>query len=323
MRLLCPFCQKAITVPDSEAGKAVNCPECGQQFAAPQLYTPATSTAPPPAPPAAPVEPPESATPTPVHETYVTPPDLGHTHATEPPDLPAMERELSGYGRMLSLPLDAKWIRWLPAAAFFLVFVLTFFPWNGLYPAGYPAYTQNAWQGVLGWISAEPVADDEMKIRDALEQHLHSSLWLLPYLLLLLPTLALAAAGPVMSLLKLKLPPNVEKIWQFRPAVLGGLALITLLFLLAQWATGFGLQRAVDELVEEHHSASKKEQNTPEKMQRWEMRASAEKGQYHAKTTPWQRLALLLHLIGTIAVVGEAALLLRGRKAPPRVGVMW
>ena len=35
MDFLCPNCQKAITVPDSEAGKAVNCPECNQQFAAP------------------------------------------------------------------------------------------------------------------------------------------------------------------------------------------------------------------------------------------------------------------------------------------------
>src|SRR5262249_17073760 len=57
MRLLCPFCQKAITVPDSEAGKAVRCPECSQQFAAPQLFSPTASspdlsmTPPPPAEP--------------------------------------------------------------------------------------------------------------------------------------------------------------------------------------------------------------------------------------------------------------------------------
>ena len=40
MRLLCPFCQRAITVPDADAGKAVPCPLCGQTFAAPELYAP-------------------------------------------------------------------------------------------------------------------------------------------------------------------------------------------------------------------------------------------------------------------------------------------
>ena len=39
MRLLCPFCQKPISVPDSEAGKRVACPECQEHFIAPLLAT--------------------------------------------------------------------------------------------------------------------------------------------------------------------------------------------------------------------------------------------------------------------------------------------
>jgi hypothetical protein len=264
----------------------------------------------------------ESAEP-PVHETYVSVPEFDRPKLSLPPDLPPVERELSGYARGAWLPLDPTWIRWIPAGALFLVFILTFFSWNGLYPAGYPAYTQNAWQGLLGWNSKEAVSDDEMHLAEELNSRVHSSLWLLPYLLLLLPTIAIAAAGPVLALLRIKLPAGFDKVWQFRPAALGLLAIITLMFLLAQWATGFGLQKAIDQMIEEKFESSKAEANTPEKMQRWEMKVSEDKGKYHVKTTPWLRLAFLLHLLAAIAVVGEAGLMLRGKKLPPRIGVMW
>src|SRR5262245_34941850 len=130
MRLLCPFCQKAITVPDTEAGKAVHCPECGEQFAAPQLFSPTPYPMAESRPAAADYRSPASE---PVPETYVSErpegPDLGH--------LPAVDRELSGLGRVASFPLDPRVIRWIPAAALFLAFILSFFSWNGLFPGGY------------------------------------------------------------------------------------------------------------------------------------------------------------------------------------------
>src|SRR5213079_261119 len=92
----------------------------------------------------------KSAAPEPVHETYVAPPDLPH--------LPAVDRELSGFGRVASFPLDPRVIRWVPAGALFLAFVLTFFPWNGLFPGGYSAYTQSAWGGLFANVSVDPVA---------------------------------------------------------------------------------------------------------------------------------------------------------------------
>ena len=322
MRLLCPFCQKAITVPDSEAGKAVNCPECNQQFAAPQLFTPPPTPAAPP--PATPTPPPPPTTAPPVPETYVgsEPPEW----PAKPPGLPSIpppDREMSGYARMVSVPFDIKIIRWIPAGALFLAFVLTFFSWNGMYPGGYAAYTQNAWQGLLGWISWDDVAEDEMKLGNDLKERVHSSLWLLPYLLLLLPALALAAAGPVVELAKLKLPPNIESLWKFRPAALGVVAIMLLLFLLAQWASGFGLQRAVSDKIEADAAVKKEQANTPEKMQRWEMNVAATKGMFHVKTTPWLRLTVLLHLLVVAAAAAEAGLALRGNKPAPRVGVMW
>jgi hypothetical protein len=313
MRLLCPFCQKAITVPDSEAGKAVNCPECNQQFAAPQLYTPAPSFEPPaPTPP--------------VPETYLgtTPPD--RTTQLEPPDLPRLppvDRELSGYDRMVSVPLEPKVIRCIPPVALFLAFILTFFAWNGLYPAGYAAYTQNAWQGVLGWVSRDAVADYEMKIGDDLENRVRTSWWLVPYVLFLFPTLVLAVVGPVVDLAKIKVPESIQRVWQFRPLALGILTIVTLLFLLAQWASGFGLQNAVYTKIEDDFAERKAQVKTPEQRQVWEMNVAAVKGAYNVRLTPWVRLSMLLHVLAALAVVAEAGLMLRGNKPPPRLGVMW
>jgi hypothetical protein len=321
MRLLCPYCQKAITVPDSEAGKAVNCPECHQQFAAPQLYAPAP-VAPPPA-----ISPPASGPPVPppVPETYVK-------EGSEPwpppesvalPELPAPDREMSGFKRMVSLPLDPQVIRWIPAGALFLAFVLTFFSWNGLYPGGHSAYTQNAWQALFGVVSKDEVADDLLKMNDDLEKRAKSSLWLLPYLLLLFPAIVVAAAGPIVQLTKFKLPEGVEKVWQFRPLALGAIAILLLLFLLAQWASGLGLQNAINTKVEEEFPDKKAAQNTPEKMQKWEIQIGMAKGAFQIKTTPWFRLTILLHLLAAAAVAAEAGLMLRGKKPPPRVAAMW
>ena len=128
-------------------------------------------------------------------------PDLGH--------LPAPDREMSGYGRMASVPLDPRVIRWIPAVALFVAFVLTLLPWNGLYPAGYPAFTQSPWHAVVASMSRDPVADDalrvgETKVGDILDKKLHMNWWLFPYIFLLFPTLLIAAAGPVVDLAKWK-----------------------------------------------------------------------------------------------------------------------
>jgi hypothetical protein len=319
MRLLCPFCQKAITVPDSESGKAVNCPECNQQFAAPLLTTPPPAPSAPPPPPLQPTQ----LAPAPVKETYVASEPEWSAQPAGLPNIPQPDREMSGFSRMISVPLDMKIIPWIPAGALLLIFVLTWFPWNGIFPGGYSAYTQNAWQGVLGWISLDDTADDEMKLSSDLKERVHSSLWLLPYLLLLFPTLALAIAGPILDVAKLKIPPNLEPYWKYRPLVLGALTLLMLLFLFAQWASGFGIQNAVSEKIEADAAEKKAQANTPDKRQRWEMHVSAMKGMFHVKTTPWMRLTVLLHLLATAAVAAEAGLALRGNKPPPRVGVMW
>jgi hypothetical protein len=312
MRLLCPFCQKPITVNDSEAGKAVNCPECGQQFAAPQMFTPSPPTHYGDRAGAQPVVP----------ETHV--PDSNDRIApTDLPDFPLPDQQLSGYRKTISLPFDARVVGLVPAVAVFLVFLLTFFSWNGLYPGGYPAYTQSAWQSLAGGLSFDEVAEAELRLKDTLEQKVKTNWWLIPYLLLLFPALVLAAAGPVVDLAKIKLPPAIEPYWQYRPAALAALLTVMFLFLLAQWASGFGLQQAIHEKVESDLAVAKEQANTPEKRQVYEMKVAMEAGKYHPKSTNWVRLAAIFHLIATAAAAAELGLALRGKKPPPRVAAMW
>jgi hypothetical protein len=235
---------------------------------------------------------------------------------------------MSGYARMHSIPLEPKVVRFIPPVALFLAFVLTFFSWNGLYPAGYSAYTQSAWGAVFGSISRDSVADEQWKIGDklfgdVLDERVHTSWWLVLYLLLLFPTLALAFAGPVVEMAKIKLPPNIENLWKYRPLALGVLAGLTLLLLLAQWGSGLGLQNALNTYVEQALAEDKAKATTPEKMKIWEMKVAQAKGGYHAKTTPWLRLSMLLHVLAALAIVAEAGLTIRGNKPPPRAAVMW
>lgn len=318
MRLLCPFCQKPITVADSEAGKTVNCPECREQFAAPQLFAPPPAAYDPPGRPA------WAPTPPPMPETFREPAERPEAiEARDLPDLPSPDRELSGYRRMVSLPMKPEVIRWIPAGAMTLVFLLTLFPWNGMYPGGVPAYTQSAWQCLFGGFSYDAVAEAVMNFQPRLEDKVKSNLWILPYLLLLVPALALAWVGPIIEVGKGKLPPAIEPYWKYRSAALGALLLFMFLLLMAQVATGFGIQKAADEIADEFFKDEIASAKTPEQIQRLEIKTDGLKGSWRVRTTTWLKLAIFFHIVATLAAAGEAGLALRGQKPPPRVAAMW
>jgi membrane protein implicated in regulation of membrane protease activity len=340
MRLLCPFCQKPINVPDTEAGKAVNCPLCQQMFAAPYLHVaPPSSTAPT-----------SGASDSPLATTQITnaealaapyaleakasspttshqPPPITPSPPFTPYERPAVnlspEPTVAGLQHTKTLSFDIDIIRWIPAAAFGLIFILSFFSWVGSYPGGYPAYTQYGWQSLFANLSADEVADDEWKQKQALSDAVKSSWYLLPYFLLLLPACILAVAGPILTLTKPQLPPVVEQILHYRAVLLAVFAIFTMLALTLQWSRGFGLEQAVHSKVEEQLAEKKANANTPDKKQRYEMQYDSQVSAWCLRTTIWLRVVFFLHLVAAFAVAGEASLQLRGKKPAPRVGVMW
>ncbi|HVK14952.1 MAG TPA: hypothetical protein VM597_39805 [Gemmataceae bacterium] len=319
MRLLCPHCQESLTVPDSEGGKTVHCTYCGKPFSAPLPYeasSPALAAEPLP-----PASPKADTVPAPFAPKSGQMPSLADGWDTPAPPRPAPE--LAGYANVRSVPLDPAVVRWIAPVALFVAFVLTFFSWNGLFPGGHAAYTQSAWGCLTGGFYADPVAEEDLKLTEELGKRTPSNLWLLPYLMLVIPTLVLAWAGPVVGMMNLKLPAPVENLWQYRPAALGGLAIVLLLFLSAQWASGFGLQRAIKEKAEVVVADERAAANTPEKVQKVEMKEAMHRAQFSARTTVWLRLAFLMHLLAALAVVAETGLTLRGNKPAPRLAAMW
>src|SRR5262245_50127526 len=162
-----------------------------------------------------------------------------------------------------------------------------------------------------------------MEFSAELDKRVHANLWLVPYLMLLFPALILAWAGPIVEVAKVKLPPGLEPYWKFQPLILAGVLGVMFLFLLAQWASGFGIQQGVDQYLEDVFKDKRAIAKTPEQIQSLEMEIDTKRGGFRAKTTPWGRLAILFHLVGTLAAAAEYGLFIRGTKPPPRAAAMW
>src|SRR5947209_2379435 len=168
MNLLCPNCQKPLTVPEQYAGQPMRCPLCSGTFTVPALPTPAAPAAPiapmPPPPPSSvatvapadtygfkePVPPPTSPAPAApaadlAFEQMSSPsrapsaitggaPSASRQSFTEAqptyPSTPTPE----GYQRKYTVWFSPKHLQYVAPIAVFLVFILTFFPWVGVYP---------------------------------------------------------------------------------------------------------------------------------------------------------------------------------------------
>jgi hypothetical protein len=125
MDLMCPHCQRRVSVSDDQAGQVASCPLCTKQFMAPSL-PPAPMPVKPPAPPIdtyavgpAPILPPVEAAPgfAPTRIEPMPPPP------PPPPPLPPGE-----YTRSFSLSLSPGWLAFVPAACVGAIFLLSFFP---------------------------------------------------------------------------------------------------------------------------------------------------------------------------------------------------
>lgn len=344
MKLICPSCYKTFDTPDYLSGKPVNCTYCGHTFTAPENYIPPTSSGPSPAPvvvpvPETPQSPPASIpeqgpTPSPVTPSiYAVSPSPAPTPIATPAPVPATLNAarpaaippvtVAQPSRQYWFTFKADYVLWVPGIALFVAFLLTFFRWAGLYPADYPAYTQNAWQALTAGLSKDPVAEDYFKLETDLRNRLESNWWLLPYFPFLFLAMVLALAGPILKVAKWKLPASLEKVWSYRPALVGVLSILLFFLLVIQWSSGFGINRAVVRDAQIKHNTEREEANTPEKVQRWEMKVASEWGGRHPETTIWVRFAVLAHLIAVIGAVIEGLFLVRGNRTPPKVGLEW
>ncbi len=311
MRFLCPSCLKSVEFADTEAGKTVACSHCGHSFTAPQMYAAPTPEPVPVSPSLLPAPTPEPAPAPKLEEPVVV--------ASSTPSLPG----LGGYHRVHSLPLNRRVCECLVLASLTLIFFLTFFKWDGLYPAGYAAYTQNAWQSLFASMSVDPVSEMELKLEPLLNERLRPTMLLLLYLFLVIAAVALIWAETVVKAFHLKLPVVAQRFWSYRPTAISVCAGLSVLLLLIQSGMGFGLERALEDSVEASFKEQRDAAKTPEQTQRVEMKIAEESGRYHLRTTNALRLTFICHFLALAAIIGETVLIHRGSKVPPRVGVMW
>jgi hypothetical protein len=228
-----------------------------------------------------------------------------------------------GYGHFHSLALRRDVCAWLLPACMTLIFLLSFFKWVGLYPAGYAAYTQNAWQALFGGLSVDPVSEKYLGLEKPIDDRLHGSLWLLPYLILVLFAFVLTWGERVAKMMRWKVPPVLQAMGKMRPALLATCAGLTLLFLVIQCISGFSLEKAVNSIVEESFKTEREAAKTPEEIQNVDMKVATVKARYHYHTTTWLTLTIILHFLALGACISDTLLIHRGDKPPPRIGIMW
>lgn len=318
MNLLCPNCQKTLTVPEQFAGQLMKCPLCSGTFTVPAL---------PPAGEPAPAEPSEPSRPAAESApAFAAPPLSSPEPAFSAPAEPAFKTAsptpaaatASSGPRQVSLHLREGYLKWIPPAALLIVFVLHFFPWLGIYPGGVPAVTQNAWGAAF---NLTPYTDPDMKELFSLPAEVEKNLTVSPLILFylfptFLVTLAFTLFVTLQPIANFKVPPQVQQLLPWKYAILAGLNALLLLFLVLQLLLNFSLESAYTDLVYKKYESQAAGSKTHELK-----KVEAERGMELQKLrrTVWLRLSFVLHLLAAGAAGLVYWLEKRGPDAPTPV----
>jgi hypothetical protein len=317
MNLLCPNCQKMLTVPEEFAGQLMKCPLCNGTFNVPGLpgaaAPPASSSpepevysvrhdpVPPPAPPLSHFEPP------PPPPSTATTPEL-----PPPPSLAPRD-----YQHTLAASFSPRVLPWIAPACLLLVFVLQFFNWLGVYPGEVPAAWQNAWQAAFGLYSFDPdMKDPYLHFLDDPKYKPAASVLTIFYLLLFFPVLVVTIASIALPFVSIKLPPAVDKLMPWRWGIVAAANLILFLFLALQLLVGFSLENRYSEWVDKQTESKEPKKTEVQKME------SAQRGiQLESLIhTFWFKTVVLLHLL---AVVCAALMYWINQRGPQRPLPKW
>ena len=242
MKIVCPHCTASLDVPDMMAGKQVTCDFCKGEFAAPEIVAALpplpTSTAPAPVQnvePPKPVTPPVSVAPTPkpVEPAPATPgvtapppsmpeptptggPARGVTAPVDPK--PELATVPAGYVGTRTFSVPAGVVKWVPFVCLLIPFLLTFMPWNGIFPADERAYSQTPYGSLAAKMTTNPVAEKILHLDARLRPELKSTWWMLPYLILLILAVVLEIGGFLVKQKVIALPARFEKFGSIVPA---------------------------------------------------------------------------------------------------------
>lgn len=300
MNLLCPNCQKTLTVPDNAAGQTMLCPLCSGRFNVPTLANAPVVVGPP------------AGSPPPPQDIFRISP------APEPIILPAREeappllpnaapsgeaqqsgptppRPPSGPSKF-SLTLQPHVVPWIAPAALAAVFVLLFFPWSSTLVYG----EKPEWYSITGWGNA-----------------FGSGLGIL-YILLFFLALPLSVAMVALPILEIKPPVQLDALWPWRTVIASTLVGVATVILLFQLVAGGSLVSELEALAKNPEQL--KDQPLAKKLKSVQEREVAREV---AGPTSWYRLAVFGHFVALAGFGLQYWFQQRGTRPSPRVDVVW
>jgi|SRR5579884_956721 len=324
MNLLCPNCQKMLTVPDEFAGQTMKCPLCSGNFTVPGLpgaAPPSSSSAGPETDvysirhePSPPPPPPLSFSP--------PPPPLPETATTlTPASAPKPSLTDTDYQHSLSGSLNPHVLPWIAPVCLLLVFFLQFFDWDGIYPGGELAVTGNAWRAAFGAYTVD--GDLKNLVRFGEDDMLKPGVSVLTifYLILFFPALIVTIGSVVLPMLQIKLPPQVERLMPWRWGIVAAANLLVFLFLALQLLLGFSLDSYYRDWVDKE---TKITESNPTTQARKTTDATRGELLERLRHTFWLRLVVLLHLIAILSSALMFWIDRRGALRPlPRWELRW
>lgn len=245
------------------------------------------------------------------------------------PSTPAPE----GYQRKYTIWFSPKYLQYVAPVALFLIFVLTFFPWVGVYPGSVADAWQNAWQATVGGYSFDPdVVVAAPPFPKYTEKDAEKStepgynVLLIFYLLLLIPTLLIAAGCLALRFMPpAKLPPAAHPVLPWRWGIVAGLNLILLLFLALQLVLGFSLVNNVLAATDSKINARAEKREAGVTTTTQARQDSIDRGliRQELRRTIWLDLVVFLHLV---ALAGAGLMFWINRRASrpaPRIDALW
>ncbi len=339
MNLLCPNCQKPLTVAEQYAGQPMRCPLCAGTFTVPALpQTPPPS--PPPAPaetygvkdPVAPPPPPpelnfESAPPAPkAPSSFTGSPPSGPSPAftDEQPNFPVTPTP-EGYHRKYTIWFSPRVLQYVAPVAVFLILILTFFAWTGVYPGGVPSAWQNAWQAVYGgWSYDADVIKDHPPFAEGAGPGWN--FLLLFYLLLFIPTLVVTVGCLALAFVSpAKLPPAIHPILPWRWGIVAALNLVLLLFLVLQLMFGFSLENSYIAAADKAVAAKAQDRKGGVSSSEEQRSDAIERGRARqdVSRTVWLDLVVLFSILAVAGAGLMFCLNRRGTRPAPRIDMLW
>lgn len=355
MNLLCPNCQKMLTVPEQYAGQLMKCPLCSGTFTVPALPQPAFGDAPPAAAPTPPPPPPgdvfslkphdapapafQTAPPMELHDPHPAPPPPPPPSPSRPAPVPAPALPPEGYSKTMAICFSPGVLQWVPAACMLLVFVFLFFPWLGIYPGGVTYINQSAWGAAFGAtpeddrdlrkkrefkmineeeIKANKDRDEKSRMKDYRPS---ISVLALFYVLLFVPFMLITIALAVLPLLKINLPPAVAQFLPWRFGIVAAFNALLLLFLGLQLVLNFSLENNFKDYVNNVPELKTEGKDTAETKEIEVRRGTALDA---LERTIWLRLTVFLHVVAIVAAALVFWINKRGDHKPvPKLELMW